>query len=129
MNNKQLTIIEIIETIEKMELEVEFSGSMQDKRIVFDFGDFSPKELISWRGDYSHLAITYSNIQRTAKHFLSELKAIRGAILEGYKGGKFIMKNETPVWVANWGYSGHTSVTGIIDSGYLIVITTSYTEY
>jgi len=52
-NSEQLTLGELILKLE----------AVQDKtkKVVFDFGDYAPTSIGSWRGSYSELALSYTN--------------------------------------------------------------------
>ena len=102
----------------------------QDKSIYFDFGYFRPAELMSWRGSYDELSIDYSEDEAVSvKTFLEDLKACVSKEFTGYKGGEFTMNEDTPLWVAHYGSSGHTGVSGIMDDGYQVIIETRFMEY
>ena len=67
----------------------------------------------SWRGLYSQLALNPSNETRTVHDTLTELENTIGRTLEGYKGGDFLMDENTPVWCSDWGKSRAWSRTEI----------------
>ena len=129
-------------TLGKLIEEIEQHGVMNgedDKTVDFDFGTAVPTTLDSWRGSYAELALGYKLsgydndedhfAQITAKDLLKELKSAIGKTYTGWKGGEFIMSENTPVWVTNPGDSGNTGVIGTVDEGYKIVIITAYCEY
>ncbi len=61
----------------------------------------------SYRGYYEDLAFTRSlGSWMSASTLLSMCKEIMGAVLEGYKGGDFVMGALTPVWLACYGETG-----------------------
>jgi len=134
----QLSLGEIISKIEKLGLTWEIGN--KPKTICFDFGSAIPTNLDSWRGDYSHLALGYnltgydktadSDINEiTAENLLQELKSSIGKTFEGWKGGDYVAKQNTPVWVANPGNSGSTIVVDVICNSYELVIITQFCEY
>lgn len=65
----------------------------------------------SYRGAYEDLCLRVSTppeIQPclTAEQFLAKLQAMRGAIYVGYKGGDYVMTDETYVWIGSYGTTG-----------------------
>lgn len=105
---EQMTLGQLIEQLEKMSSD---SGVIcsTDTSMVFTTFD-------SYRGYYDDLALGYiakdyyeekkDDEIHTVKDFLAEAKSCLGKTFYGWKGGKFIMDKNTPLWVAN---SGHTS--------------------
>lgn len=103
--HEQMTLGQLIEQLEKMNPE---SGVIcsTDTSMVFTSFD-------SYRGYYDDLALGYitkdyheNDEIHTVKDFLEEAKSCLGKTFYGWKGGKFVMDANTPLWVAN---SGHTS--------------------
>lgn len=133
----QLTLGQIIEKLEK--IEPTYGEEKKPKEVDYDFGTAVPTTLDSWRGSYAELALGYrlSGYDNGPDHFanktveslLSELKSAIGKTFEGWKGGDFVMSNDTPVWVANPGNSGNTGIIDVIDNGYRVIIMTAYCEY
>lgn len=108
--------------------------------VYFAFGSLFPTKCKSWRGAYDELAIGYSSYEQDDEppfldEFLAHLYNCVGETFTGYKGGEYIMTRDTPLWVANYGYSGNTGVIGIrVDrtpSGnpYAVTIRTDYIEF
>jgi hypothetical protein len=124
----QMTVGKIIKDLESMNLKME---NGEDKIVVFDFCNFSPTTLDSWRGSYDELALGYHDIYKEvkAKDLLNNFKEAIGKTFIGYKGGEFIMNKDTPLWVANYGHSGNTGIIGIVDNDYEIIIMTSWCEF
>lgn len=77
-----------------------------------------PGDLISYRGDYCHLSITFSDYRKTANQFIEQLENIIGKTLEGYKGGDFIMRKDTFVFASDWGNVSNLGVIGVDTSAY-----------
>lgn len=122
----QLTISELIEKLERCSTDY----NEEEKQVYFDFCNFFPKDMYSYRGYYDHLAIGYKdhdspNGAPTRKGLVQELKMMLGSHITGYKGGEFLVTKDTPVWVAKYNESTGTAVTGVIDS-HIIIIQTSY---
>lgn len=145
LTSPQRTLGQMIALLEAMpRTSTDHRGTEWPKRVWFDFGRTYPVDLTSWRGSYAELALTFDYsggiISRpggprtaseypTADQLLEKLKAAVGATFQGYKGGGFIMSEDTPVWVAQRGDSGNTGVVGIRDPGYEVVIDTAWCEF
>jgi hypothetical protein len=102
----------------------------EDLYISFDFCDFVPGDIMSYRGYYEDLAIGYLEDRNGLKvsTFLGALNKVRNTTLEGYKGGHFLMHDDVPVWVANYGCSHETAVIGIKHSEHGIIIETAHID-
>lgn len=134
--SKQLSLGELIQKIE--ELGLTYAAGEEAKTVCFDFGSAIPTTLNSWRGIYAELALGYklsgydSNDEHfpnvTAESLLNELKSALNKSFEGWKGGDFIMGENTPVWVANPGNSGDTAIIDVIDDGWRLILITQFTE-
>lgn len=131
----QITLGQLIKQIEDAGLKCKDDSP---KTISFDFGSALPTRLDSWRGSYSELALGYvlsghdgegDYEGTTAEKLLTELKSAIGKIFTGWKGGDYVMGENTPVWVANPGNSNDTGIIGILDVGYKLVILTAYCEF
>ncbi|MEQ1733643.1 MAG: hypothetical protein ABL940_08220 [Bacteroidia bacterium] len=133
---KQLTLGEFIAEIESVGCT---TSNGEYKRICFDFGNFVPTNLHSWRGFYEEIALGYGEIEYNkdpnavkkinAKDILNELKWAIGKDYQGYKGGEYTMTENTPVWVGNYGDSNYTAVVGVLDNGYSLIILNAYVEF
>ncbi len=139
IDSPQLTLGQLISEIEKIGIKKE---NGEDMDIAFDFGSAIPTTLASWRGSYAELALGYrlsgydaydqekghfSDV--TAEKVLAELKQAVGATYYGWKGGDFLMDENTPVWVANQGNADNTIIIGVLNAGYKMVLLTAYHEY
>lgn len=101
----------------------------QDVSIHFDFGDFRPTDVDSFRGYYDHLAIGFSDEgDPKVSDLLAQLNAAVGKSFTGYKGGDYTMTRRTPMWVANYGRSTSTAVVGVEQTDWCVVINTGYCE-
>lgn len=133
----QLSLGEIIKKIEKCGLT--YGNDNEPKEVYYDFGSAIPTNLDSWRGSYSELALGYalsgydnrdSHFNKiTAHELLNDLKSAIGKTFVGWKGGDFIMDENTPVWVANRGNSGNTGIVDVVDDVWRIIIMTAYCTY
>lgn len=72
----------------------------------------------SYRGYYCDLAFERDEGTRSASDLLAECKAAIGKVFEGYKGGDYVMKESTPVWVSEYGSCGVKLIAMHEDGGY-----------
>ena len=86
-----------------------------DQRVHFDFVNLFPTSPLSYRGFYDHLALGYSTGGEApfSWHLLAVLKECVGSAFDGYRGGSYVARLDTPLWVANWGECGSTAVVGL----------------
>jgi hypothetical protein len=71
-----------------------------DARFVVGFG--TPH---SYRGYYNELAFERQN-DVAVRDMLADARGAVGATYQGYKGGRYTMTADAPVWVAAYGCSG-----------------------
>ena len=105
-----------------------------DDRIVFDFCGFEPTKLNSYRGYYDHLAIGVDASETvrapvSVGDFLATCEAVLGQTYSGWKGGDYFMSEDTPIWVANPGYSTGTAVVGVRASLGSVIIETEHHDW
>ena len=80
---------------------IDVLAGMDEKRPVSNlFGAHS------YRGYYTDLAFELAPGTRQAGELLAECRSVMGKALTGYKGGEFVMGENTPVWVADYGCCG-----------------------
>lgn len=97
-------------------------------RVQFDFCNFVPGKLDSYRGYYSDLALSYSQDGRaTVGDLLEECRQAVGKVYVGWKGGDYTMDENTPVWVAEPGTSSGTAITEV-RGGWPVVLVTEYVD-
>lgn len=95
--------------------------------VYFDFAGFVPAGIDSYRGYYDHLAIGFASaFAKPVTALLGDLLACDGQTFEGYKGGRYRMNLDTPIWVANRGETGSTAIVGIADAEWVTVIRTRW---
>lgn len=128
-NSNQLSLGELI-----LQLKALPKREDDEPEIRFDFCDLFPTQLMSWRGIYAELALSWSDWngeERPPKlsAFIKMLEEAVGKTFEGYKGGDFTMTRQTPIWVAHYGESGNTAVVGVKDCNYMIIILTTHQEF
>ena len=67
----------------------------------------------SYRGHYNHIALEPLETDCTVGELDKALdKALSGRVFQGYKGGDYVMSDDTPVWVAKYGEPGDV-LTGL----------------
>jgi len=107
------------------------------KSIVrFQF-ELVPCGVSSWRGAYDELAIEYAYGEyghepedMLLSDFILMLEGAVGRQFTGWKGGDFIMSEDTPVWASNSGQCPNTAIVDVVDRGYgYIYIQTKHIEY
>jgi len=125
--SNQLTLGELIS---KLEPFVKKQGE-DEATVRYDFEYLFPNDIDSWRGSYSELALNFATEGEAMKasNFLKMLEDCIGRKFIGYKGGKFTMNKNTPIWVANYGNSGNTAVIDVVDNNYCIILITGYREF
>ncbi len=132
--SSQLSLGELIARFEAISpTYTDYQEKEQPKNVCFDFPEAKPTHLDSWRGAYDELALEFT-WDSDAKYppvteFLEELRGAIGKTYTGYKGRDFVMGKTTPIWVANYGRSDNTAVTGVIDDGYSVILETRHCEY
>lgn len=103
----------------------------KENSVVFDFGGFIPRKIDSYRGFYEQLAISYDDDWQTEMKVADILGVLRGVVgktLTGYKGGDYLMGEDTPVWAAKWGECNSTAITGLADCNWQTVIETRWED-
>jgi hypothetical protein len=126
--NGQMTLGRLIKATESID---KLTASGEEKTVHFDFACFFPCGISSWRGAYDELALEYcsSGNAITISEFIQLLKGAVGKTFLGWKGGEYVMTEDTPIWVSNPGEACDTAVLGVKDIGWRIVIETGYREY
>lgn len=86
--------------------------------VWLDFGG-RPIELVSWRGVYSELSLDWDADQfppTPVAVLLTDCRAaLAGKVFQGYKGGEFTMRPDTPVYADRWGDSNHQHLVGVVN--------------
>lgn len=129
-SNEQLSLWEFIK-----KLKVCIDTGKDDKNVVFDFEYLFPTGLNSWRGSYEELALNFGSnedeneMQLELTEFIKLCEEAIGKTYTGWKGGDFVMSEDTPLWVANMSNSGNTAVVDVLDEGWQVVIITKYMEF
>lgn len=119
-SEKQLTLGEMIELLRKLPA---------DHPASFAFCRLRPTSLRSYRGFYDHLALGFGEPgTMPVGDLLTELRTAHGHKFEGYKGGSYRMRNDTPMWADNWGDASSTAIVGIKADEYDAMILTEHIE-
>lgn len=116
----QMTLGALIKALEPIDLE---------QSIEFCFGGLSPGQFMSWRGAYEELGLDYTDSPVKTGDFLALCKEALGKEFHGYKGGDFVMTEDSPIWVSKYGVSGHAALVGVIDTEIETILEVAYREY
>lgn len=109
----QLTLGSLINALERTSADLTVKG----------FG-----ELHSYRGYYSDLAFTPATSRITAGELLERCKAAMGRVFQGYKGGDFLMGENTPLWISDYGTASGMRLMGIRADEDLVIIPVTEAE-
>lgn len=106
----------------------------QEANIIYDFCNLQPTEPDSYRGFYDQLAFgwrayDYQKPDAKVKDMLAWLKEAVGKTYTGYKGGEYVMSEDTMVWVDNTGKASSTGIANIIDMGHTAMIITTHVPH
>lgn len=99
----QMTIGELLERFNELD----------DEMLIEELSD--PH---SYRGYYSDLALEPGPGKVTVRELKDSISEVLGTELCGYKGGDFLMAEDTPVWAANYGCCGQKLIA-VNDDGTL----------
>lgn len=99
-------------------------GCDADMPVVFGGADAgSPSHAHSYRGYYSDLSFERSDSAVTVAEFKKQCSRAVGATYEGYKGGDFVMGDDTPLWCASYGSCGNAIIDLSTVDGKVILTT------
>lgn len=118
---QQMTLGDLLSTLKRKD---------QDLDVTFDFVHLQPSGGVhSYRGYYEDLAIGYeSGGECKVSDVVKWLEDANGQMFYGYKGGEYIMDDETVVWVANHNEAGGTAIVDVVDDSWRIVLKTSMVD-
>lgn len=86
----------------------------KDYLVVIKPYDLIPQGFTSYRGYYDELALEYDiEGHCTVEELLKVAKKVVGKELMGYKGGEFVMTNNTPIWISNYGNTSNMLLTKV----------------
>lgn len=104
------------------ELIEELTDVDGDLAVEFEDGE-SPWSLRSYRGYYEDLAFSGNSESVTVDGVLDEAESALGESFTGYKGGDFVMNERTPLWKAEWGYTGEAIIGVDVTEDRVVLIT------
>ena len=95
----------------------------KDTVVLLSEGGYSLSgDCTSYRGYYSDLALCPSedgiDEPITVGQLLSVLRLSLGEVFTGYKGGDFVMDEDTPLWVDNYGEANGNAIVEFRDEEY-----------
>lgn len=92
---------------------------------------YNPSYLHSYRGYYDQLALSWDGEEKKKVcELLEECKSSVGKVFTGWKGGDFMMDENTPVWISNGcGECDNLIIQDIKKDATGIVIKTMENEY
>jgi hypothetical protein len=82
----------------------------------------SPGDANSYRGYYSDLSFEPEDGPVSVEKYLRECRNALGETFEGYKGGDFIMGEDTPLWISTYGSASGRAIVGLLNQGEKIVL-------
>lgn len=94
----------------------ELDAMPHDALCEFDTGGY-PGSANTYRGYYQDLALSRYEYPVTVAQVLETLNNVNGNMLEGYKGGEYVMHDDVTVYVAEWG-----SCSGVVTSRVQLLI-------
>lgn len=100
--------------------------AVTDKALPITIGGAPISRIASWRGSYDELTVVTSgcNDIKTVDDLLAAAKAAVGATFDGYKGGEYRMRLNTPIHGDDWGAYSDIGIDGVGldgDSAFLIL--------
>jgi len=121
LNNSQLTLGSLIAALETL--------PNRDDYVQFDFCEFVPGEVESYRGCYDELALVPDGpSEKTVGNLIAQLKELPGDTMIGPNGDGFLVTNETPVWASYHGQASGTVITGVGAGDYMAILETAYVD-
>lgn len=91
---------------------IELAENYKKHNFRFLETDYSPKEIISWRGSYDIPAIEYCDEKINGKQLAKVLKKGLSSVHHGYKGGDYRYTDDEEFYVARYGRSDEYKVVG-----------------
>ena len=92
-----ITLGELIEKLDELSNE-----GFENCPVLVDDADYLGR-LDSYRGYYSDLAFELGEERKNVGMLLKECRFALNATYMGYKGGEFVMGEDTPLWIADYG--------------------------
>ena len=94
-----------------------------DMPVEFSDGT-TPHAVASYRGYYEDLAVSNCEGVRSVRDLLDVLRPALGATFTGYKGGKYVVEQDTPLWQAEPGDASSVAIIGLEEHGGKAVLVT-----
>lgn len=117
MSASVLRYLADLEAMTLGELIAQLESLDPEREVEFDFGYMEPTTFASWRGNYAELALGYGPSRFPEKVRVGKLLALceaaDGKIMEGWKGGDYLMTRKTPVWIDNSGDFSSTKLVAV----------------
>jgi hypothetical protein len=88
----------------------ELKKADQDLRVIENHTSKGVSSPHSYRGYYSDLALERSDEVNSVRDLLSKLLNVQDQELTGYKGGEFLMTDDTPLWISEYGNSSGIAI-------------------
>lgn len=95
--------------------------------INFDEGG-APGMCYSYRGYYEDLAFFNSGHMVTVSDFLPRVLNANGKTFEGYKGGLYLMDDNTCLWRAEYGVASGVAIVGISKTDSAVTLQTKQVD-
>lgn len=99
----------------------------RDMPVRFDTGSY-PRGAHSYRGYYSDLAFEPTTTGVTVADLLGECLSVLDTCLQGYKGGDYLMDEDTPLWEAEYGCGSGRAIMGVSEVDGSLVLQTKAVE-
>lgn len=88
----------------------------QEHPVTFGFDYARPTRLHSYRGYYEDLAIGYQRgTDCTVGQLVAKLEEARGTVMTGWKGGEYLMHDDTAVWMSNPGDATGMAIVDVVE--------------
>lgn len=105
------------------ELIRELAGIDPKKPVYFEPLRLVPTKFSSYRGYYEQLALGYEvRGSKRAGELLADCRAALATNFEGYKGGTYDMRPNTPLWASNYGDASGWEISGIKEDEYEVLL-------
>lgn len=99
-----------------------------DMVVYIDDSKFSPGKEMSYRGYYSDLAFDASSTAKRVSELLDQTERALDSTYTGYKGGEYVMGQDTPLWISGYGRASGNAVVSIQADGDHVSLITKVIE-
>jgi hypothetical protein len=83
----------------------------------------TPADENSYRGYYSDLSFSIGTEPVAVEAFQKQCLAANGLTYQGYKGGDYVMGEDTPLWAAQYGCCGNAIMDAVLVDGKVVLLT------